>query len=79
MLLVTLCAAGAIQAEAQPGPGAVTGEELTDFRDKLMLGFSLVFLLITGYLVVSHRKNAELGDEIAFLRARIEELHKRYS
>ncbi|MEM7164366.1 MAG: hypothetical protein AAF581_02825 [Planctomycetota bacterium] len=56
--------------------GTATVEELTDFRSYLMFGFSLVFVLIIGYLVVSQRRNAALAEEAEFLKKRIDELGK---
>ena len=48
--------------------------EMIDFRNLLMLGFSMVFGLIFAYLFVSYKKNRALNEEVDFLKKRVGEL-----
>ena len=68
--------AGAATAQdaASTDDSLVSEQTLFDFRRLLMVGFSMVFLLLIGYLMLSHRKNAALAEDLAFLRKRIESL-----
>ena len=63
-------------AEGEDAYPELTREVIADFRGKLMIGFSFVFICIIGYLVVSHRRNAQLKDEIEFLKGRVDALDK---
>ena len=66
------------ESEAEPAADQLVSERtLFDFRRMLMLAFSVVFVLIVGYLVLSHRKNAALAEDVAFLRKRIDSLESR--
>ena len=63
-------------AEGEDAYPELNRDVIADFRGKLMIGFSCVFVLIVGYLVVSHRRNAQLKDEIEFLKGRVDALDK---
>ena len=66
------------ESESEPAADQLVSERtLFDFRRMLMLAFSVVFVLIVGYLVLSHRKNAALAEDVAFLRKRIDRLESR--
>lgn len=70
--------ADADQPTAEAAQDSLVSEQtLFDFRRLLMVGFSMVFLLMVGYLVLSHRKNATLAEDLAFLRKRIDSLESR--
>lgn len=69
-------APAAAPARAATVPGKATVAELTDFRNYLMFGFSLVFAAIIFYLVASYRQNASLAEEAEFLKGRLRELQK---
>jgi hypothetical protein len=68
-LLVALLAAPALAEDAAAAAS-------DDYRDKVYIACSLVFIAITVYLVMTHKKGAKLGDDIAHLERRIDELEK---
>ena len=70
MLIVPLLSAVALAEDA----GASSGPE--DYRDKVFIACSLVFLAITVYLVLTHKKGASLDDDIAHLESRLSGLEK---
>ncbi|MGE3166061.1 MAG: hypothetical protein AB7O52_14235 [Planctomycetota bacterium] len=49
-----------------------------DFRARIMLGYSAVFICLIGYLVYSHRRNAELAAEAEFIKQRLEGLRAKH-
>ncbi|MEM7263769.1 MAG: hypothetical protein AAF488_17405 [Planctomycetota bacterium] len=55
---------------AADGPAAGTA----DFREKVMIAYGTVFAVLLIYLVLSHRKNSKVREEIELLEERIEEL-----
>ena len=45
-----------------------------DFRPEVLLGFSSVFVLIIIYLILSHRRNSALREDVEFLKSRVQNL-----
>ena len=45
-----------------------------DFRPVVMLGFSVVFALMVTYMIVSHRKNASISEDVDLLKSRLKHL-----
>ena len=71
-LLVALLA---LPARAQDG-AAAPYQTVGDYRWAVYTACSLVFLAITVYLVMSHRSGAKLGDDIAHLERRIDDIER---
>ncbi|MFQ5654483.1 MAG: hypothetical protein ACE5GW_07110 [Planctomycetota bacterium] len=69
-LLLTLLAAPPLLAQEQGSGGD------GDFRWKISLAYGLLFLLVIAYLLISHKKNAALDEEVRFLEKRIAEMKK---
>lgn len=67
-------ASEATEGAANDGPVTRISQ---DFRGKIMLGYSAVFVLIIGYLIYSHRRNAGLADEADFLKRRLDDLQRQ--
>lgn len=77
-LLLWLSPAAAAQSEAAPSEAGAPGAEApTDFRGKVTLAYGLVFFFVVIYLLISHRRNAAVREEIAFLERRLDELEAR--
>ena len=73
----------AAQAPARPAEPAVQAPAETaepaapvDFRGKVTFAYGLVFALVVVFLVLSHRRNAGLQEEIEFLERRLDELER---
>ncbi len=48
-----------------------------DFRGKVTLAYGLVFAILITYLVLSHRRNASLWEDVDFLKRRVNEIEKK--
>ena len=58
-------------ADASAESTGIAGETLIDFRSKLLLAFSLVFIFIIAYLVASQRKQVKVQRELEHLKERM--------
>ena len=76
MVMVVVMVVGGFACAAQAEDSTQSGTASEDFRGPVVLGYFLVFLLIVIYLLASQRKNAHLGDEIDFLKRRVDELNE---
>ena len=75
-VMVVVMVVGGFACAAQADEPTQSGAASEDFRGPVVLGYFLVFALIVTYLVLSQRKNAHLGDEIDFLKRRVDELNE---
>jgi len=69
-LFLPLLAASALAEDLAPSTGP------DDYRDKVYIACSVVFISIAVYLVLTHRKGAKLDEELAHLEQRIDGLEK---
>jgi hypothetical protein len=58
---------------AQTGD-AIVPSTPDDYRNKVYIACSVVFLLIIAFLVMTHRRNARVADDVAQLERRLGEL-----
>ncbi len=71
-LLLALLAAPALAEDA----AAEQVQTVGDYRWALYTACSFVFVCITVYLVMTHRRGAKLGEDIEHLERRIADLEK---
>lgn len=81
-LLCALVVGASAEAQTPPPiPPEKPPESVTtvgqDFRARIMLGYSAVFVCLIAYLVVSHRRNASLAAEAQFLQQRLDGIRGR--
>ena len=70
-LAVLLALGGELSAQAGE---AIVASTPDDYRDKVYIACSLVFLLIIAFLWMTHRRNARVAADVAQLERRLAEL-----